>query len=161
MITKKDGGTVAVNKFLSPINKAKIEIPADPSPEYPENFTPPEQGLPTAAIPFSDPDNPYDCMWEDTEIRIGRQGNVPVMKTGRPAGPAVYVGPYRTLFNKDVTISIPYRRFLASPSKVQAFIYNELSKDWEVIDESQVDFMKGTVNFKTKVLGLFRAGVAK
>jgi hypothetical protein len=161
MITKKDGGTVSVNKFLSPINKAKIEIPADPSPEYPENFTPPEQGLPTAAIPFSDPDNPYDCMWEDTDISIGRQGNVPAMKTARPAGPAVYVGPYRTLFNKDVTISIPYRRFLASPSKIQAFIYNELSKDWEALDEAQADFIKGTVTFKTKVLGLFRAGVAK
>ena len=47
----------------------------------------------------------------------------------------MYIGPYRTLFNKDVTITIPYRRFLASPSKVQAFIYNELTKDWEAIEE--------------------------
>ena len=117
LITKKDGGTVAVNKFLNPVNKAKIEIPADPSPEYPDNFTPPEQGLATAAVAFSDPDKPYDCMWEDTEIRIGRQENVPEMKTARQAGPAVYIGPYRTIFNKDVTITIPYRRLLASPPR--------------------------------------------
>jgi hypothetical protein len=161
MITKKDGGTVSVNKFLNPINKAKIEIPADPSPEYPDNFTPPEQGLATAAVPFSDPDKPYDCMWEDTEIRIGQQGNVPAMKSARIAGPAVYVGPYRTLFNKDVTITIPYRRFLASPAKVQPFIYNELTKDWDAIDGAQAHFLKGTVTFNTKVLGLFRAGVAQ
>jgi hypothetical protein len=83
------------------------------------------------------------------------------MKTGRQAGPAVYIGPYRTIFNKDVTITIPYRRFLASPSKVQPFIYNELTKDWDAIDGSPADFMKGTVTFKTKVLGLFRAGVAQ
>jgi hypothetical protein len=60
-----------------------------------------------------------------------------------------------------VTITIPYRRFLASPSKVQAFIYNELTKDWEAIEEAQADFIRGTVTFKTKVLGLFRAGVVR
>ncbi len=161
LITKKDGGAVSVNKFLNPVNKAKIEIPADPSPEYPDNFTPPEQGLATAAVAFSDPDKPYDCMWEDTEIRIGQQGNVPAMKTARQAGPAVYIGPYRTIFNKDVTITIPYRRLLASPAKVQPFIYNELTRDWDAIDGGQADFIKGTVTFKTKVLGLFRAGVAQ
>ena len=58
LITKKDGGAVAVNKFLNPINKAKIEIPADPSPEYPDNFTPPEQGLATAAVPSATRINP-------------------------------------------------------------------------------------------------------
>ena len=76
-------------------------------------------------------------------------------------GPAVYFGPYRTLFNRDVTITIPYRRLVALGKKdqVKVYIYNHVTEDWESIEPEQV--ANGKVTFKTKVLGLFRAGVAK
>jgi hypothetical protein len=160
LVTKKAGGTVAVtNGFFNPIKGAKIVIPPDPVPDYPENFTPPEQGLETAAVAFNDPNKPYDCMWEDTEIRIGQQSNPPAMKSARAVGPAVYVGPYRTIFNQDVTITIPYRRLLAFGKNVQVYIYNELTTDWDAVDYATMDRTQGLVTFKTKVLGLFQAGV--
>lgn len=158
-VEKTKGGTVQVNKLLSPIRNAKIVIPPDPAPQLPEDFTPPEQGLDSAAVPFSDPNKPFDCMWEDTTIIIGQMKNPPAMKTARSVGPAVHFGPYRALFNQDVSITIPYRRFSALPGKVQPYIYNHLTKDWDEIDGAKVDFIKGTVTFKTQVLGLFMAGV--
>ena len=98
-------------------------------------------------------------MWEDTTIIIAHRKNPPDMKTAQPVGPAVHFGPYRALFNQDVTISIPYDRFSAPPGKVKPYIYNHLTKDWDEIDGAKANFITGTVTFKTQVLGLFRAGV--
>ena len=105
-ITKLDGGTVAIQKFFSPVNRAKIEIPPDPYPDRPESFTR------ETAVPVNDPADTMDCLWEDTVISIGQPLNPPAMKTARAVGPAVHFGPYRTFFNRDVTITIPYRRLL-------------------------------------------------
>ncbi len=80
-ITKLDGGTVAVQKFFSLINKAKIEIPPDPYPDRPESFTK------ETAVPVNDPADTMDCLWEDTVISIGQPLNPPAMKTARAVGP--------------------------------------------------------------------------
>ena len=150
-VAKIGGGTVAVQKFFSPVNRAKIVIPPDPYPDRPESFTDKN------AIPVNDPDDTYDCMWDDTNIIIGQQSNPPAMNTARAVGPAVHFGPYRTFFNRDVTITIPYRRLLALGKTVKAYVYNHVTKDWDALDVEKTE--NGTVTFKTKVLGLFRAGV--
>jgi hypothetical protein len=152
-ILKQDGGSVEVTQGLSLLKGARIEIPADPYPDRPQSFTP------KTAIPVSDPADTNDCMWEDTVINIGHQINPPRMRGARAAGPAVHFGPYRTFFNRDVTISIPYKNLLAPGGKVKPYIYNHVTNDWDVIEPEQV--ANGMVTFKTQVLGLFRAGVAK
>ncbi len=64
------------------------------------------------------------------------------------------------IFNRDVTISIPYRVIAAlNKAKVKPYIYNHVTGDWEAIEPEKV--AAGLVTFKTDVLGLFRAGVAK
>jgi hypothetical protein len=153
LLKKLEGGTVFVSKPFSPINRAQIEIPADPYPDRPESFTR------ETAIPINAPADTMDCMWEDTVITIGQQINPPDMKSARAVGPAVYCGPYRTFFNRDVTITIPYRRLLALGKDVKAYIYNHVTKDWDAIEVESAN--GGLVTFKTKVLGLFRAGVEK
>ena len=79
------------------------------------------------------------------------------MNTARAVGPAVHFGPYRTFFNRDVTITIPYRRLLALGKPVRAYVYNHVTKDWDALEVEKA--AGGTVTFKTKVLGLFQAGV--
>jgi len=150
-ITKLEGGTVAVQKFFSLINRAKIAIPADPYPDRPESFTR------ETAVPVNDPADTMDCLWEDTVISIGQPLNPPAMKAARAVGPAVHFGPYRTFFNRDVTITIPYRRLLALGKTVKAYVYNHVTKDWDALEVEKA--AGGTVTFKTKVLGLFQAGV--
>jgi hypothetical protein len=150
-ITKLDGGTIAVTKFFSPINRAEIEIPPDPYPDRPESFTD------KTAIPVNDPADTNDCMWEDTTILIGQQQNPPAMKSARAVGPAVHIGPYRTIFNRDVTVTIPFRMLQAIGKTVKPYVYNHVTKDWDALEAEKTGW--GTITFKTKVLGLFQAGV--
>jgi hypothetical protein len=78
------------------------------------------------------------------------------MKIAGPIGPAVHVGPYRNFFNRDITIAIPYDNSLASDKAINVYVYNHVTGDW---DEIPVDrTTSDLVLFKTKVLGLFRAG---
>ncbi|MBN2109214.1 MAG: hypothetical protein JW832_17430, partial [Deltaproteobacteria bacterium] len=154
LVMKKDGGEVVVRKPWSPAFRARIDIPADPHPGWPESFAPDN------ATPFRDPADSFDCLWEDTTISVGWRLNPPAMKKARPVGPAVFFGPYRTIFNRDVTISIPYRAIAAlNKAKVKPYIYNHITGDWDAIEPEKV--AAGLVTFKTDVLGLFRAGVAK
>jgi hypothetical protein len=46
-----------------------------------------------------------------------------------------------------------------NPSKVKPYIYNHVTQDWDALEPDSV--AGGMVTFKTDVLGLFRAGVAK
>lgn len=158
-VEKNSGGSVQVGTPFTALRNTKVVIPPDPKPGLPENFTPPEQGLESAAVAFSDPADPFDCMWEDTTVVIAQRHDPPAMGTARPAGPAVHIGPYRLLFNQDVAITIPYWRFAALPGKVTPYIYNHLTRDWDAIEGGQADFFKGVITFPTQVFGLFRAGV--
>ncbi len=154
VITKNEGGTVRA-KLFTPISGAKIEIPPDPYPERPESFTR------ETAVAINDPADTMDCLWEDTAITIAQQLNPPEMKTAQPIGPAIHFGPYRTFFNRDVSITIPYRRLLALGKKeqVRVYLYNHITQDWDSIEPELV--AHGKIVFKTKVLGLFRAGIPK
>ena len=154
-ITKLNGGTIEVTTPTSPINiqGAKIVIPPDPYPTRPDDFTP------ATAIPVNDPADTYDCLWEDTTINIGLQLTTPSSDIVQFVGPAVYMGPYRTFFNRDVTITIPYDSSQAGSQTVRAYIYNHLKDDWDSITPDTVNAIDNLVTFRTKVLGLFRAGV--
>ncbi|MCK5256486.1 MAG: hypothetical protein KAQ81_10715, partial [Deltaproteobacteria bacterium] len=151
LVTKLNGDTVEVTLSSSPIQGAKIKIPGDPYPERPQGFTP------ETAIPINDPADTNDCMWDDTIINIGHQGTPPSLSSADPVGPAVHFGPYRTFFNRDITITIPYDGFLlGGQSAAAVYIYNHLSEDWDPIEPESVDTTKKLVTFKTQVLGLFQ-----
>jgi len=149
-VTKLAGGTVEVTSAASSILGAKIEIPADPYPDRPQGFTP------ETALAVNDPTDTNDCMWEDTEISIGYLATPPTMNGVKSVGPAFHFGPYRTFFNRDVTISIPYNNVLGGTEGLMVYIYNHLSKDWDPIQPLSVDTTNKLVTFKTQVLGLFQ-----
>ena len=152
LVTKLNGGTVEVTLSSSPILGAKIKIPGDPYPERPQGFTP------ETAIPINDPADTNDCMWDDTIISIGYRVTPPSMGgADSPLGPAVHFGPYRTFFNRDVTITIPYDGvLLGGQSAAAVYLYNHLSEDWDPIEIESVDSSNRLVTFKTQVLGLFQ-----
>lgn len=153
-ITKLKGGRLWVLNPFNPAFRSSIAIPADPYPTKPDEFSPDN------ATAMSDPANTNDCMWEDMKINIAWRQNPPAMQEGvRAVGPAVHFGPYRTLFNRDVTVRIPYRFFAALGKEVTAYIYNHVTRQWEAIETEKA--AGGMLRFKTKVLGLFRAGVAE
>lgn len=152
-VKKEDGGTIQVKNFFSSANGAKIDIPADPHPTWPEDFGPDNATLVT------DPQHTYDCMWEDTVITIGHRTNPPAMTSIKAVGPAIHFGPYRTFFNRDVTITIPYNRLRSFGKEVKAYIYNHVTEDWDAVEVESAK--NGLVTFKTQVLGLFMAGVEK
>jgi hypothetical protein len=153
LVTKLEGGTVDVTEPTSQIKGAKIEIPADPYPSRPEGFTQ------ETCIPINDPNDTNDCMWEDTEIIIGHRTTPPPMSSSSPLGPAVHFGPYRNFFNREVTITVPYTSDKAGGQTVKVYVYNHLTDDWDSINPEAVDKNTELVTFKTKVLGLFQAGV--
>ena len=150
MVTRLGGATLEVANPASTIQGTRIVIPPDPYPARPEEFTPQE------AIPINDPQDTNDCLWEDTVINIGQQLNPPPMNGIEAAGPAVHIGPYRTFFNRDVSISIPYDRTAAAGKEVRPYVYNELTKSWDELEAERID--NGLVTFNTQVLGLFQAG---
>ncbi|MEI6128103.1 MAG: hypothetical protein WCQ99_16260, partial [Pseudomonadota bacterium] len=160
LITKLAGGAVEVTDPSSEIKGAKIDIPADPYPDRPQSFyyyTNADGSATTNALPVNDPADTNDCMWDDTVITIGQRTNPPAMSKAYPAGPAVHFGPYRTLFNRDVTLTIPCDGAAAKNKPLQPYIYNHTTKDWDPIDTASIDRTAATISFTTKVLGLFRA----
>jgi hypothetical protein len=161
LVTKLAGGTVEVTSPSSPIRGSKIQIPADPYPDRPESFHWYVALNDQYAIPINDPADTNDCMWEDTTITIGHRDSIPHMLSACPAGPAVHFGPYRTFFNRDVTITIPFNSAQASGKTLKAYIYNHVAKDWDVVDPESVDTVNSLLSFKTKILGLFRAGTVE
>jgi len=152
-LTKLDGGIVEVTNPFSTLRGAKIEIPADPYPDRPEGFTW------NTCVYTNDPNDTMDCLWEDLTISIGVQENPPTIQTAQAIGPAVHLGPYRTLFNRDVTITIPYDTQTENAEDITVYIYNHLTEDWESLEAEDVDLDGRLVTFKTKVLGLFQVGL--
>ncbi len=80
------------------------------------------------------------------------------MNDAEPSRPAVRVGPYRTFFNRNVSITIPYSG--VGSRDLMVYIYNHVLDDWDPIEPESVDTAKKLVTFKTQVLGLFQAGRA-
>jgi hypothetical protein len=152
LVTKLGGGTVEVTSDASAIKGAKILIPHDPYPTRPQDFTP------DTAIAVNNPAETNDCMWEDTVITIGYRPDPPPMDSTNAIGPAGHFGAYRTFFNRDVTVEIPYDTGLAGVQPVTVHIYNHATNTWDPIAPESTDAVSGLVTFKTQVLGLFQVG---
>ncbi len=159
LVTKLTGGTVEVTDPASKSVGAKIEISGDPYPDWPESFTP------FTAIPIDDPSDTNDSLWEDTVINVGYQiedGIYDALKRyARPLGNPIYFGPYRTKINRDVTITIPYTKKIRYADDVNAYIYNDLTRDWDSIPIESLDETAKLVTIKTQVLGLFTVAELK
>jgi hypothetical protein len=152
MVTKLAGGTVEVTDPYSQIAGAKIEIPGDPYPDWPESFTP------STAIPTNDPSDTLDCLWEDTVINIGHHKNAKGIQGVEPLGKAIHIGPYRTKFNRDVTIILPYTENPINVENVSVYIFNELTDGWDSIEPVNIDMEDKLVTIKTQISGLFQVG---
>jgi hypothetical protein len=152
MVTKLAGGSVEVTDPDSKIAGARIEIPADPYPDRPQLFTP------STAIPINDPADTNDCLWEDTVINIGYHKNAKGIQGVKPLGKAVHIGPYRTKFNRDVTITLPYTKEPVDPDNVSAYIFNELTQAWDSIEPESINTVDRLVTIKVQVSGLFQVG---
>jgi hypothetical protein len=157
-ITKLEGGTVEVTeKFLA---GAKLEVPADPRPGLPENNT--WDGFMAGQVePFRDPAQPFEAAWFDFVGYIGFQelGFEWDRLENRISHP-VLIGPYRTIFNAPVTITIPYW-WAANPESIKPYIYNDVTQNWDEVyvpaggSAPVVDTEAMTVSFNADVLGIF------
>ena len=152
MVTKLDGGTVEVTDVKSQIAGAMIEIPGDPYPDKSETFTPAD------AIPINDPADTNDCLWEDTVINVGHHKNAKGIQGVEPLGKAVHIGPYRTKFNRDVTITLPYTEEPIDLENVNVYLFNELTQGWDSIEPHSINTADKLVKIKTQVSGLFQVG---
>lgn len=157
LLTKLAGGTVAVSDISSPVDGSSITVPGDPYPLYPENFTC-DGGVDAESPHPPEREDTYDCLWEDTVITVGHLALPPSMTDVTAAGPAVYFGPYRNFFNRDVTITIPYDVETAQCQVVKPYIYNHLTRAWDELKAES--YGNGSLTFKTQVLGLFRTGIS-
>ena len=152
--SKLNGGTLEVTSPDSSIYGAKIVVPADPYPGEPGNYT----YLTATAV--SDPADTRESLWEDTILSISHRTNPPTMAqpcSGRPGCPFRSVPQY--LFNRDVTITIPYDpAHVSSDGNPKPYVFNHLTNAWEAIEPTEIDAVSGRITFKTQVLGLFQVG---
>ncbi len=178
------GGRVAVTSGA--LAGAALDVAADDHPNAPEGYEwkdlyqPESSNYPnteTGAIrAFNDPTDPLTSAWFDFEAYIGSQDKVLTWngdtdETGRidlpelpgSVGPRVVFGPYRTLFNKPATITLPYDSALAgeNSAEIKAYIYNEATRGWDPVypvpggGDITIDTGNHTASFKVQVLGIF------
>ena len=97
-------------------------------------------------------------MWEDMDITVAERINPPAMVTANTVGPAVHFEPYRMVFNRDVTVTVPYDGASAGGQALSVYIYNHITEGWDSITPESVDKANKLVTFTTQVLGLFQVG---
>ena len=177
-ITKLGGGQVSVTQ--GPLKGARLEVPADPKPAEPESRT-----WDKAFRSDKDEGAPYmeadalrginvraaredflDGAKDDFTAYIGTQEladpDTPLPPLDDAASPAVYVGPYRTLFNAPATVTLPFDPAkIAEGGVLRPFIYNDLSGSFESVDPVpsgspiRVDNATRTASFDVQTLGVF------
>ena len=81
---------------------------------------------------------------------------------GKRLSEPVLLRSYRTLFNRTATVTLPVRSTRNSdPARLRAFIYSEVSENWEPLfppagsEGLRFDAAKRTVSFEIQVLGVF------
>jgi hypothetical protein len=163
--TKIKGGYLNVTlKEHSVWIGAAVEIPPDPYPEYPQEFSQ------KFRVAFDNPVVTFESSWEDSVLFLGRlEGVNPPMLIGlnrdwRVISPPVYVGPYKMTFNRPVEISIPLfnPELNATLSDIRVFVYNHVTKSWEVHYSpsgsphiSSLDEQHEICTFQSYVFGLY------
>ena len=81
---------------------------------------------------------------------------------------AVCFGPYRTLFNEPVTITLPYDSIkVTNPDNIRPFVYNDITGDYDQVypiiggidyssDNNNIVLnVDGTASFSVQALGIF------
>ncbi|MCP4623256.1 MAG: hypothetical protein GY850_06955 [bacterium] len=185
------GGGGAVEVTSGELKGAKLEVAADEHPNEPEGYEftdlyqPESAGKyanmdPNAIRAFNDPEDPLTSAWFDFTAYIGYQDEVMIwnhdsdstVKTALPeldgrVGPRVLFGPYRTLFNRPATITLPYDEVLAgtNTAAITAYIYNEVTHGWDPVypvpggETIVIDSANLKASFKVQVLGIFALGI--
>ncbi len=141
----------------------RFEVSPDKYPNAPEKFTTENYRI------FNDPADNFVSVWDETRVYVEQDFGKSTSKLGKRArvitGPIIF-GPYRTLFNRPASITIPFNR-VNNPSKIKAFIYNEASEDWDMVFKAanardiRIDVEKRTATFDTQVLGTFVLAIPK
>ncbi len=177
-ITKLSGGEVAVTE--GPLKGARLDVHPDPKPAEPESRTwdkafrsDKDEGTPymeadaIRGVNVRDAREDFlDSAKDDFTAYIGTQTksdpDTELPSREDAASPAVYVGPYRTLFNAPATVTLPYDPTkVEDPSLLRAFIFNDLSGDYEPVDPVpsgqpvRVDEAARTASFDVQTLGVF------
>ncbi|MFC1592128.1 hypothetical protein ACFL43_06355 [Thermodesulfobacteriota bacterium] len=187
-ISKNTGGTVSSTAGKSA--GASIEVPADPDLNKPDILTytdmyrPEGSGDPNpdGVKVLNDPAERWEAAWWDFTAYIGTQARAlnpddpAAAKTSVPSGPAgltavsapVFFGPYRTLFNKPATITLPYKsRLVSRPDAIRPFVYNDITGDYDQVypvvggidyaeDNNNMELNgDATVSFSVQALGIF------
>ena len=178
------GGRVAVT--FGALAGAALDVAADDHPNAPEGYEwadlyqPESSNYPNTAAgairAFNDPTDPLISAWDDFKAYIGTQGKVLAWDEDANAstkidlpdlpgsvGPRVVFGPYRTLFNKPATITLPYDSKLVGKNSaaIKAYIYNEVTHGWDPVypvpggGNIAIDTENHTASFKVQVLGIF------
>jgi hypothetical protein len=128
-----------------------LQVPADPHPGLPESNRWDDYEV------FVDPADPFIGAWFDFEDYVAAAGSAPQ----GAAGPAVLIGPYRTIVNKPARITLPYDREVADPGTLRPLVYNEATRNWDPVfpvaggRARSVDEQSRTVSFDTQVFGIF------
>ncbi len=187
-ISKLNGGNLTSTTGES--KGARIDVPADPDPEKPDTLTYTDTYRPAGTADpnpdgikvLNDPADRWDAAWFDFTAYIGIQGkalnpeNSEAEKINLPAAPAgltsvsnaVCFGPYRTLFNKPATITLPYDSTqVTNPDNIRPFIYNDITGDYDQVypiiggidyssDNNNIVLnVDGTASFSVQALGIF------
>ncbi len=160
-IDRTAGGSVRV--LAGPLRDASLTVAPDAHPGKPVSFTLREHEV------FNDPADNFVSAWDDFEGCIGTQA-VPAERAddqGRRVSEAIVFGPYRVLVNRPATITMPVRARRAEHARLRAFIYNEVSRNWEPVfppagsPPLAFDARSKTVSFDTPVFGTFLALATK
>ncbi len=186
-ISYEAGGRVEITS--GDLQGAALEVAADDHPNAPEGYEwedlyQPESSNypntdPNAIRAFNDPTDPLTSAWFDFRAYVGTQdkvltwngdadetGKIDVPALPNSVSPRVVFGPYRTLFNKPATITLPYDNALVgeNTASIKAYIYNEVTQGWDPVhpvpggETIEIDTVWHTASFKVQVLGIFVLG---
>ncbi len=186
-ISKLNGGTVTC--IFGKNRGAKLDVPPDRDPLKPDTLTYTDMYRPAGISDenpdgvkiLNDPTVRWEAAWDNFTAYIGNQRKAldpsdPEAKINLPSGPsgltavsnAVYFGPYRTLFNKPATITLPYdQRKVTNADTIRPFVYNDITGDYDPVYPiiGGIDYSEGnnnivlngdgTASFSVQALGIF------
>jgi hypothetical protein len=157
-IDETAGGVVEVTS--GELAGTKLEVNGDARPNAPEGFNP------TSYETFTDADDNLVGAWDSYTGYIGvdRKDNGLRTSRGNQVGKLgshqAVVGPYRTLSNQPMTVTIPAKNKKKAGDYVP-YIWNDATKAWDPVHSVpggqgvRVDTETGLVSFDTQVLGTF------
>jgi hypothetical protein len=162
-VDREGGGVAAVKQ--GPLTGARVVVARDAHPGEPESFDA------RTYRAFADPADNLVSAWDSFEAYVGTQ-HVPLPNLAAHSevvSPAVLFGPYRTIVNRPATFTLPVSRKARlsadEATRLKAFIYNEVSRDWDPVfvpagsAPLRYDPKTRTASFDAQVFGVFALAV--